>query len=153
MMPTSHLARFRFVCFTAAALSVCLTRPGHGQEAEPSPLDGAWRLVEQKNGDAQEYQKQAEGTEMTKYVTGGRFIWTIVQNGKLVSALGGKYKVDKDKYSETIDYYAGEGQESLVGKTFGFTWKLDGKNWLHAGTIQVNGQDVKIDEKWERCSK
>jgi hypothetical protein len=123
------------------------------QEAEPGPLDGAWKLVVQKNGDAQDYQKPAEGTEMIKYVTGGRFIWTIAQGGKLISAAGGKYKVDKDKYSESIEYVAGEGNDSLVGKTFDFTWKIDGKTWLHVGTITVNNQEIKIDEKWERCSK
>ena len=90
---------------------------------------------------------------MIKYVTGGRFIWTVSQGGKLVSAAGGKYKVEKDKYSETIEYVAGEGQDTLVGKTFDFTWKMDGKTWLHVGSIKVNDQDIKIDEKWERCSK
>ena len=119
----------------------------------PCPLDGAWKLNEQKNGDATDYQKQAEGTEMIKYVTGGRFVWTVVQGGKIVAAAGGKYKVDKDKYSESIDYVYGEGQESLIGKTFDFTWKMDGKTWLHVGAVKVNNQDIKIDEKWERCSK
>jgi len=138
---------------TASALTVFLAGDVRCQEAAPGPLDGAWKLLEQKNGDSQDYQKPAEGTEMIKYVAGGRFIWTVAQGGKLIAAAGGKYKVDKDKYSETIEYTAGEGQESLVGKTFDFTWKLDGKNWLHVGTIKVNNQDIKIDEKWERCTK
>jgi hypothetical protein len=138
---------------TASALSVLLARDVRCQEAVPCPLDGAWKLNEQKNGDATDYQKQAEGTEMIKYVTGGRFVWTVVQGGKIVAAAGGKYKVDKDKYSESIDYVYGEGQESLIGKTFDFTWKMDGKTWLHVGAVKVNNQDIKIDEKWERCSK
>lgn len=30
---------------------------------------------------------------------------------------------------------------------------MDGKTWLHVGKIKVNDQDMKIDEKWERCGK
>jgi hypothetical protein len=153
MKPILRMARFSLVCFAASALNVLLACDVRSQEAVPCPLDGAWKLVEQKNGDAQEYTKLAEGNEMIKYVIGGRFIWTVSQGGKLITAAGGKYKVEKDKYSETIEYTAGEGQESLVGKTFEFTWKMDGKTWLHVGLIKVNDQDIKIDEKWERCSK
>ena len=40
---------------------------------------------------------------------------------------------------------------SLVGKTFDFTWKVDGNTWLHVGKITVDNQELKIDEKWERC--
>ncbi|HKI19333.1 MAG TPA: hypothetical protein VKA15_15710, partial [Isosphaeraceae bacterium] len=108
MMPAFKTARFSLVCVSASALTILLARDVRCQEAQPCPLEGAWKLVEQKNGDAQEYQKQAEGTEMIKYVTGGRFVWTIVKGGKIVSAMGGRYKVDKDKYSESIDYVYGE---------------------------------------------
>ena len=108
-------------------------------------------MVEQKNGDAQEYQKLADDMEMIKYVTGGRFVWTVVKDGKVLAAAGGKYKVDKDKYSESIEYIHGDGQASLTGKTFDFTCKVDGNTWLHVGTLKVGDQEVKIDEKWERC--
>ncbi len=152
MMPTFRPARFRLACLTACALTVFLAPDLRSQEAVPCPLEGAWRQVEQKNGDAPDYQKPPEGTETIKYVAGGRFVWTAVQGGKLVAAMGGKYKVDKDKYSETIDYVFGE-DESVIGKTFDFTWKIDGKTWLHVGMIKINNLDIKIDEKWERCSK
>jgi len=153
MMPTFRAVRFSLVCLATSALAILVARSSYSQESDPSPLDGAWKLVEQRNGDAQEYQKLAEGMEQIKYVTGGRFIWTMNQGGRITSGAGGKYKVDKDKYTETIESFAGDGQESLMGKTFEFTWKLEGKTWLHVGKITVNGQELKIDEKWERCSK
>jgi hypothetical protein len=153
MTTAFRTSRLSLVCLTASALTVLSARDACCQESEAGPLDGAWKQVLQKNGNAQDYQKPAEGTEMIKYIIGGRFIWTVSQGGKLISAAGGKYKVDKDKYYETIEYTAGEGQESLVGKTFEFTWKMDGKTWLHVGTIKVNDQDITIDEKWERCSR
>jgi hypothetical protein len=134
----------------AIALAALPAHDARSQDSKPSPLDGAWKLVVQKNGDAQDYQAFPEGTEMIKYVTGGRFVWTIATAGRVVSAAGGKYTVDKDKYSETIDYVHGDGQVALVGKTFDFTWKIEGGIWLHTGTLKIDDQSIKIDEKWER---
>jgi hypothetical protein len=144
------------IASAALAFSLLSARAVRSQVEKPddkaSPIEGAWTLVEQKNGDAQEYQKQPEGTEMTKFVTGGRFVWVVVNEGRIVSAAGGKYKIDNDKYTESIEYCHGEGNSTLVGKSFDFTWKMDGKTWLHTGVIKVSGQDLKIDEKWQRCN-
>jgi hypothetical protein len=141
---------------TAAAVAVLPARAVLSQvektDANSCPIEGAWKLIESKNGEAQEYQKAPEGQEMIKFVTGGRFIWIVAREGRISSAAGGKYKVDKDKYTESIEYIHGEGQASLVGKSFDFTWKMDGKTWLHVGVIKVDNQDLKIDEKWERCN-
>ena len=115
-------------------------------------VEGAWTQVEQKNGEAQEYQKPPDETVMTDCIVGGRFIWTIVQKGKVVGVAGGRYKADKDKFTEIIEYVSGSGvPESFVGSSFEFTVKVDGEKMTKVGTIQVGGQDFKIDEKWERC--
>jgi hypothetical protein len=153
MTPHFGTARLSLALVTASVLIVLSSRDARSQEAQPSPLEGAWRVVESKNGDAADYQKPPEGSEMIKFVANGRFIWTVSQGGKIVAGAAGKYKIDKDKYFETIESTLGDGQETLAGKTFEFTWKLDGKTWLHVGTVKVNDQDFKIDEKWERCGK
>jgi hypothetical protein len=115
-------------------------------------IDGAWRQVEQKNGEAQEYSKLPDGTEMVDHIVGGRFVWTIVQGGKVIAVAGGRYKAEKDKFTERIEYVSGQGvPESFVGNSFEFTVKFDGDTFTKVGTIKVNGQDYKIDEKWERC--
>ena len=151
-MPVAGLS---LIAATAMAFALFPARAVHSQDekkAEKSwPVEGAWKLVETKNGDAQEYSKLPEGFEQTKFVTGGRFIWIVVQNGEIASAAGGKYTVDKDKYTESLEYSHGEGQKSLVGKSFDFTWKVEGNSWHHVGTIKIGDQDLKIDEKWERC--
>lgn len=121
-------------------------------EDKRSPIEGAWTQVVQKNGEAQEYTKLPEGMVMTDYIVGGRFAWTIVQNGKSVAVAGGRYKMEKDKFTEIIEYANGEGvPDSFVGASFEFTVKFDGDTFTKVGTIKVNGQDYKIDEKWERC--
>jgi hypothetical protein len=89
---------------------------------------------------------------MTDCIVGGRFIWTIVREGKVVGVAGGRYKTDKDKFTETIEYVSGDGvPESFVGNSFDFTVKIDRDKMTKVRTIQVGGQDFKIDEKWERC--
>ena len=119
---------------------------------KPKSVEGAWRQLEQKNGDAQDYQKIPEGTVMTDCIIGGRFVWTVVKDGKLLAAAGGRYKSEKDKFTEIIEFVSGEGvPESFVGSSFEFTVTVDGDIMSKVGTIQVNGQDYKIDEKWERC--
>jgi hypothetical protein len=117
-----------------------------------SSVEGAWKQVEQKNGESQEYVKPPEDTVMTDLIVGGRFIWTIVEKGKVVGVAGGRYKVDKDKFTEIIEYVSGNGiPDSFVGSSFDFTVKIDADKMTKVGTIKVGGQDFKIDEKWERC--
>ena len=58
-------------------------------EEKANSVVGAWKHVEQKNGDATEYTKLPDGTVMYDCIVGGRFIWTVVQNGKAVGVAGG----------------------------------------------------------------
>jgi hypothetical protein len=120
--------------------------------AGPNPIEGAWKQVEQKNGDATEYTKLPDGQEFINCIAGGRFIWAVTKDGKLLISMGGKYKVEKDKYFEIIEWVYGDGlPETFKGSTFEFTAKLEGDTWHKVGTIPINGQDFKIDEKFERC--
>jgi hypothetical protein len=155
MTPTLRTLGLSLAALTAFALAILPARDLRSQDDKqgdkPNPIEGAWRMVEQKNGDLQDYQAPPDGIEAIKYVTGGRFVWTHVKDGRILDAAGGKYKVDKDKYAESIEYFHGEGQTSLMGKTFDFTWKVDGNTSHLVGVIKVNDQDFKIDEKWERC--
>ncbi|HWE36986.1 MAG TPA: hypothetical protein VG406_10505 [Isosphaeraceae bacterium] len=131
------------------ALAAFVLSPRADDKAKP--VEGAWKQVEQKNGDAQDYVKPPDGVEMTDCIVGGRFIWTVVQNGKVVGVAGGRYKSEKDKFTEIIEYVSGPGvPESFVGNSFVFTVKVEGDTMTKVGTIKVNGQDFKIDEKWER---
>jgi hypothetical protein len=145
--PMTHTIRsaiIAFVGFSALAATAFA-------DDKANLVEGAWRQVEQKNGNAEEYQKVPEGTEMIDCIVGGRFIWTVVQKGKVVGVAGGRYKADKDKFTEIIEYVSGDGvPESFVGSSFDFTVKVDGDKMTKVGTIQVGGQDFKIDEKWER---
>ena len=156
MTRTFRITGLSLVALTAIGLIVLPARGVRSQDDlrgnKPSPVEGAWTQVAQKNGDAPDYQKLPEGTEELKYVAGGRFVFVVVKGGRIQTAAGGKYTVDKDnKYSESFEYVHGENLASFLGKTFNFTWKVDGTASSLVGAIQLDGQDVKIDEKWERC--
>lgn len=126
--------------------------PAARAQEKPHPTEGAWRQVEQRNGDAREYSRLPEDVTMIDYVVGGRFVWTIVQDGKVLSLAGGRCKADGEKFTEIVEYASGgDLVESFVGKSFHFTVTIDGDKLTKVGTIRVNGADYKIDEKWERC--
>ena len=142
----------RMAVIGLVTLSLFTLVPTAFADDKAKSVEGAWKQVEQKNGDAQEYQKLPDDTVMIDCIVGGRFIWTIVKDGKVVGVAGGRYKAEKDKFTEIIEYVSGQGvPESFVGSSFEFTVKIDGDTMTKVGTIQVNGQDFKIDEKWERC--
>ncbi len=122
MTRISRTAGIGFSTLAAFALVVLPARDVRSQGDKPSPLEGAWKQIEQKNGDAQDYRKSSEGTEMIDCIVGGRFIWTIVSQGRVAAVAGGKYTVDEDKYTESIEYVYGQGvPASFVGSTFAFT--------------------------------
>jgi hypothetical protein len=157
MTITFRPGRRGLLTLTAMALTVLvMTRDVRSDDAKagskPDPLEGAWKQIEAKNGGANEYQKLPDDVEFVIIIAGGRFVWTIVKDGKLAASAGGKYKLEDGKYSEILEFVHGAGvPESFVGSTFDFTGKVEGDKWHKVGTIQVNGQDYKIDEKHERC--
>ena len=155
MTRTTRTARLALITLVALALAAFSTHETRSDDAKaaprPNPIEGAWKLVEKKNGDAQEFSKAPDGQEFINCITGGRFIWAVAQDGKLLASAGGKYKVEAGKYTETIEFVGGSGvPASFVGSSFEFTGKVEGDTWHKVGTIKVNGQDFKIDEKWER---
>src|SRR3954470_14694316 len=109
MTRTVRTAGHSLITLAAMALIVLPAREVRSQGDKASPLEGAWKQVEQKNGEAQEYQKLPEGIEMINLVTGGRFVWTVTSQGRVASMAGGKYRVDGDKYSESIEFISGQG--------------------------------------------
>lgn len=156
MTRTVRTVGIALAAVTAFALTALPARDARSDDAgaprKPHPIEGAWKQVAQKNGDAQEYQSLTDGREFIECITGGRFVWTVVKDGKLLASAGGRYKADKATFTEIIEFVHGDGvPESFVGSTFEFTAKLDGDTWHKVGTIKVNGQDYKIDEKFERC--
>lgn len=133
-------------------LALSAAGPPARSDEKAKSIEGAWKQVETKNGDATEYKKSPDGVEMVDCIVGGRFIWTVTQQGKVAAVAGGRYAYSGAKFTETIDYVAGGGlPESFVGRKFEFDITWDGDGFRKAGLLKFDGQELKIDEKWERC--
>jgi hypothetical protein len=115
-----------------------------------SRLDGAWRLVSSKDPRTGQMRTIPPNIEMTKLVVGGRYAWTLAQNGKAVSGAGGRYKVDDKTYTETVDYSVGDNMLAMVGTSCDFTWKFENGKWHHAGILKVGAVRQEIDQIWEK---
>ena len=116
--------------------------------AKPT-LDGAWRLVSIKDHRTQRMRPLPAGIEMIKLLVGGRYSWTVVQNGKAVSGAGGRYKVDGESYTEEVTYALGDNNQAMVGHSFDFTWKIENGKWHHVGTLKIGTVAQDVDEFWE----
>ncbi len=118
--------------------------------AGKSMLDGAWRLVSSKDPRSGQMRPIPPGIEMTKLIVGGRYAWTVVQNGKAVGGAGGQYQVDDLAYTEMVTYVLTDNSQPLIGKTVKFTWKIEGGKWHHQGILKAGAVAQEIDEIWER---
>jgi hypothetical protein len=115
-----------------------------------SRLSGAWRLVNSKDPRTGQMRRIPPNIEMVKLVVGGRYGWTVSQNGKAVSGAGGLYEVNDKTYTETINYSVGDNMLALVGSSSDFTWKIEDGKWHHVGTLKVGAVRQEIDQIWER---
>ena len=136
-------------CLFVAALGGRADEPAAKGVTE-TKLDGAWRLVAYKPPGQDEYTKVPEGSDHTKLVAGGRFVWTGVKKGKVVRSAGGKCAVRDNEYTEQIEFVLDEQDEWMVGKTGSYKWKLDGNKWHHDGVVKGDKGEAKITEVWER---
>ena len=112
-------------------------------------LDGAWQLVSIKDPRTKRMRPLPAGIEMIKLVAGGRYSWTVVQQGKAVAGAGGRYKVNGDSYTEEVTYALGDNNQAMVGHSFDFTWKIENGKWHHVGTLKVGTVAQEVDELWE----
>jgi hypothetical protein len=158
------MRRFYSLLLSALALAVLapvllVLGPAHsaaGQSAKKekakakAPLDGAWRLVSQKDPRTGQMRKLSAGIEMTKLIVGGRYVWTVVQNSKVLGGAGGRYTVKDDEYIEDVTFVLASNLQGMTGKSFTFSWKIEDGKWRHKGTMKAGNVEQVIDEIWER---
>ena len=104
--------------------------------------DGAWRLVEPALG---------PGIEEFKVVAGGKFIWYVVDHGRITGGGEGRASVHGGTYVERIDatqnddlawMVGGEGRFDILAAPHG--------RWRHRGIVVHGEQRALVDEIWER---
>ena len=143
---------FLCACAVLSALSAC-AGSSLGEGTLPQgirALDGAWRLVAFKSGDAAELTAASKENEHVKFVAGGRFIWTNVKDGRITSACTGTCEVLADRYTECPESVSLASDKWLVGRKLSFQWKLEGEMWRHSGVIAGPRGEEKVCQVWQR---
>ena len=142
-------------CWRMAAILAFAAIAAAGAADEPkggtteNKLIGTWKLVSAKY-DGNEV-KRPEGYTQLKHVTPAQFMWALYDSdGDVKAALGGSYTLKGEDYVETPEYGVGQVLEQLKGKAQTFTWKIEGKRWLHNGKLSSG---LAIEEVWERVEK
>lgn len=131
-------------------LAACLTLGVAASRRAPAPsVVGTWKLVSAKaNGKAVDIPA---GTTVLKLLTPTDFVFVYYnEQGLITVAGGGRYTLEGNHYAETVEYGVGEGMAPYIGKTEGFTLRIDGDRWYHSGT-EHDGSVV--EEVWERARR
>jgi hypothetical protein len=111
--------------------------------SNPSSLDGTWRLVSPPPGN---------GRKEYKTIAGGRFIWYVVDGGRVVNAVGGRMSYREGRYSEWIEFSAADPTAWMVGGVGRFRVERRGDGWRHVGTVTAaeGERTASVDERWMR---
>lgn len=114
-------------------------------ESKRGPLEGAWEMVSATYTLAD--STYDPGFTQTKILTAEHFSFGRQTDTGALSG-GGRYSLDGETYTETIDYHY---NASHVGKTLSFEARLEGDSiWHHSGQI---GENYHIYEVWERVGR
>lgn len=108
-----------------------------------SSLDGTWRLVSPSLGG---------GREEYKTIAGGRFIWYVVDGGRVVNSAGGRMSCGNGTYLERIEFSGADATDWMVGGVGRFSAERRGDGWHHVGTVTAGdgGMTASVDEHWVR---
>src|ERR1041385_3703945 len=130
-----------------AGVSAAVAPASHPTPAPaPETVAGSWRLVSAKaNGKQIDFPA---GTTILKHVTPTDFIFVHYdQHGQITVAGGGRYRLNGSRYEETVEYGLGEAMRPLIGRTHGFTARIENGRWYHGGT---ESDGTVIEEVWGR---
>lgn len=132
------------VLLSVAVAASCRTSQTAGAAAHS--LQGNWELVSARytraNGETTEVK--APQLRSLKVIGPSRFAFiTVREDGSLARAAGGRYRIEGNKYIETIDYTSA----SHMRGDYVFDWRIEGDLWYHTGTHE----GVRFEEVWQRA--
>lgn len=114
-------------------------------------ITGTWELKLYKYGSGSDgFTEASPGTCRIKLINDTHFTWVTFDRNtrKVLSSAGGTYTLDKDNYTESIDY--GLGMDSYLGNKPVYNIKVEGDNLFLSGEL-VSG--YKIEEVWLRVKQ
>jgi hypothetical protein len=114
-----------------------------------SALSGAWRFGARVNDEGIAGQRRgAESMRQTmKILSGNHFQWAAFnsETKQCSGTGGGVYRLQGNQYTETIHFFSRDN--SRVGISLTFDYKLDGTDWYHKGKGTTGNP---VSEVWEK---
>lgn len=125
----------------------CLLLAATTKPTVDTPIKGAWKLVRAQYGN--DPMKDLGPDELThKLFTGTR--WSAAYYNKATKKIsgtgGGTYKIQGEKYVETVEYFSWDA--AVEGKIFTFTMTLENGMLHQKGTIEYDGNPKYIIDEW-----
>ncbi|WP_224491556.1 membrane or secreted protein [Robertkochia flava] len=120
------------------------TRIDEGKEGD---LAGAW-LISGRERDGEIQMRDTDQPRKTmKILSGTRFQWIAynTETREFMGTGGGTYTTKKGKYTENIAFFSRDN--SRVGATLEFNYKLEDGNWHHSGK---SSKGDPIHEVWSK---
>ena len=115
-----------------------------------TPLSGAWRFGARVNEEGVAGQRRGGDSprQTMKILSGKYFQWAAFNfEAKQCSGTGGgTYKLQDNQYTETIRFFSRDN--SRVGISLTFDYKLDGTDWYHKGKGTTGNP---VSEVWEKA--
>lgn len=113
---------------------------------ESSGIVGTWKLQSSKYGNGP-LVIPADSIMRIKLITPTHFIWIhyIGSQKEIMQSAGGRYTLEGDVYTESIDF--GLNMKNFIGTKSIFNIKTEGDKMFISGTLSGG---LEIEETWEK---
>jgi hypothetical protein len=108
-------------------------------------LTGTWRMLGRQNSEGKLDSRRPVAARITiKILSGNRFQWAAIntETGEFFGTGGGTYTVENGKYTEHIKFFSRD--DSRVGMSLVFDYKVDGEDWYHNGLTSTGGPMAEV---------
>jgi hypothetical protein len=125
---------------------------------------GSWTLVKYRYGQEESLNDVPEFLTYIKNVTDSHFSWCSFnpEDGNITGSGGGTYRLEKDLYIETADFWFPSGTD-IPGTETPFNYTVKGNSWTISGYIRqveinpASGEmqyidSVYLEEVWQRVT-
>lgn len=148
------MKKIRSIFLITVIVLIALLTAGGIQKDKSKPhtgdisLQGTWKLELYKYGTGtSEFKNRPENLKRIKLITDTHFIWITIDTatGRISEAAGGRYTVNGNAYTESIDY--GYNMETYIGTKCTYNIKIEEDILFLSGDL---GRFGKIEEIWRR---
>lgn len=110
-------------------------------------ITGTWRLDSYRYGNTGSFITVEQSRWHIKLITRNSFMWSIYDPStkKILESAGGKYTLEGDNYTETIDY--GYNMDTYLGTVSNFKINVGDGMFFMAGYLS---DGYKIEEVWRK---